>query len=464
MRETIEPAANSADEAVPPCPHFGPCGGCQLQDLAYPAQLAQKAARLRLVLSSVLQEPREIPVHASPPLGYRNRIRLTLAQVDGELRAGYLRTLGGRPQHPDHAFDSGDDDPENGGTQYDSDDLMGPGEPRGVSAPKAKTAFLPIDECPIAAPVLWRTAEALLAHAAEPEGFWLRDPRHIPDQLELFTNAGESRLNLTLSLRTNSRTLPDRIVQAFAAACDALRREIPALSGAGLSLLPPPSRKRSRRGEAPRPGPTWGQPGLNYTIPLAASTHAVEPASSSPSLDTASLSYWVPRTAFFQVNRFLLPDLLATVVSAAAAAPKQQLAWDLYAGAGLFARPLAERFAAVTAVEIAEAAAAALATTKLPNLRAVRSTTLDFLRAAILQRERPDLVLLDPPRSGAGREVCELLGRVAAPVVIYISCSPTHLAEDLEALTVAGYTIHSLQLFDLFPQTTHIESVAILTR
>lgn len=323
--------------------------------------------------------------------------------------------------------------------------------------------FLPITECPIAAPILWQTAEALLAHADEPEGFWLRDPRHLPDQLELFTNADESRLNLTLSLRTNSRTLPDRIVQAFKASCDQLRTSIPALSGAGLLLLPPASRKRSRRAESARPGGSWGQPGLNYTVPLA---HSNTTESSNPSTSSApeSASYWVPRGAFFQVNRFLLPDLLATVLDAASESPRSHFAWDLYAGAGLFARPLAERFAEVVAVEIAEAAAATLASVKQPNLRAVRATTLDFLRAAILQRERPDLVLLDPPRAGAGPEVCEVLGRLAAPVVIYISCSPARLAEDLQTLSASGYALKALHLFDLFPQTTHIETVAILTR
>jgi 23S rRNA (uracil1939-C5)-methyltransferase len=109
-------------------------------------------------------------------------------------------------------------------------------------------------------------------------------------------------------------------------------------------------------------------------------------------------------------------------------------------------------------------ASSALAATGLVNLRAVKATTLDFLRAAVVERDRPDLIVLDPPRSGAGPEVCELLARIAAPTLIYVSCSPETLPADLATLAASGYRIDALHLLDLFPQTTHIETVAILTR
>jgi len=140
------------------------------------------------------------------------------------------------------------------------------------------------------------------------------------------------------------------------------------------------------------------------------------------------------------------------------------MAWDLYAGVGLFSRVLARSFAEVVAVEIAEPAASALASTNLPNLRAVKSTTHDFLRAAVLQRDRPSLIVLDPPRSGPGPEVCALLARIAVPTLVYVSCSPEALPRDLATLVASGYTVAELHLLDLFPQTTHIETVAILTR
>jgi 23S rRNA (uracil1939-C5)-methyltransferase len=171
-------------------------------------------------------------------------------------------------------------------------------------------------------------------------------------------------------------------------------------------------------------------------------------------------TYWVPRGAFFQINRFLLPELLSLVTNNRTG----QLAFDLYAGVGLFSRALAAQFTHVTAVEIAEPAATALTATKPPNLHAVKATTLDFLRVAVTGRDRPDLIVLDPPRSGAGTEVCSLLARIAAPTLVYVSCSPETLPADLATLTASGYTLAEMHLFDLFPQTTHIETVAVLTR
>jgi len=402
--QTVNPAPDVS--ATPPCPHFGPCGGCQLQDLAYPAQLAQKAEQLRGSLAAANLALPALQVHASPPLAYRNRIRLSLAQVEGGLRAGYLSApAAGR--HPE---------------------------------------FVPITQCPIAAPILWAAAGSLVALINETPAPWLRNPRFKLDQVELFTTADDSALQFTLYLRSSTHRL-HQIAAAFTALCESLRARLPELAGVGIAILPPAQPGRSRRAEIQRSGPAWGSPGLKYTV---------QP--SVPELEP--LTYWVPRGAFFQVNRFLLPQLVGLV----AANRVGTLAWDLYAGVGLFTRALAPSFTRITAVEIAEPAFTALASAKLPNRHAVKDTTLDFLHSAVLQRDRPDLIVLDPPRTGAGPEVCSLLGRIAASTLIYVSCSPETLPADLGALAACGYAIAELHLLDLFPQTTHIETVVILTR
>ena len=442
MPPSLDPAAiQPQDRATPPCPHFGSCGGCQLQLLTYAAQLRDKASQLRTRLEATGLALPMLQLHPSPPLAYRNRIRLTLAEIDGQLRAGYLNSSNQQPAtnnlHP---------------------------------------AFLPITECPIAAPILWRATEALLAQLNQSASLWLRNPNQTPDQLELFTTADESRLQLILYLRTAAKSLPTRLTADFTTLCESLHVRISELAGAGIALLPMLSRQRSRRNEQPRPGPTWGSPGLNYSI-SAKNQIVILSGAKNPRISPSPLSvleprtsnlepatYWVPRTAFFQANRFLLPELLALVTNNRSG----QSAFDLYAGVGLFSRALAARFTQVTAVEIAEPAAAALAAAKIPNLHAVKATTLDFLRVAVLQRDRPDLIVLDPPRSGAGPEVCAHLARIAAPTLVYVSCSPETLPSDLQTLTTlagpSGYTLAELHLFDLFPQTTHIETVAVLTR
>ena len=96
--------------------------------------------------------------------------------------------------------------------------------------------------------------------------------------------------------------------------------------------------------------------------------------------------------------------------------------------------------------------------------RAVSATTVEFLRGAVVQRERPDLVVMDPPRAGVGAEVCALLARVSAKEMVYVSCDPVTLGRDLKALVDSGYRVVELHLVDLFPQTFHLETVVVLRK
>ena len=76
----------------------------------------------------------------------------------------------------------------------------------------------------------------------------------------------------------------------------------------------------------------------------------------------------------------------------------------------------------------------------------------------------PDLVIVDPPRSGLGERVTDLLGRTSAQELVYVSCDPATLARDLKALIGQGWQLREMNLVDLFPQTFHIESVTVLKR
>jgi 23S rRNA (uracil1939-C5)-methyltransferase len=81
-----------------------------------------------------------------------------------------------------------------------------------------------------------------------------------------------------------------------------------------------------------------------------------------------------------------------------------------------------------------------------------------------VQRERPQLIVMDPPRAGVGAEVCALLARIAAREIVYVSCDPATLARDLKLLVGAGYNLVELHMVDMFPQTFHLETVVILRR
>jgi len=299
---------------------------------------------------------------------------------------------------------------------------------------RSSNEFLPIRMCPIAAPLLLRAAERLLRIAeAEPAcRRWLDSVAVV----ELFSNGQESRLQMQFFLRE-----PVADDAGFSALCERLRTAIPELAGAGAELDPALNRRVRRRWN----GIAWGAPGLNYEV--------------------ADRTYWVSRRAFFQVNRFLIETLVHLVCKE----QKGGLAWDLFAGVGLFSRVLAERFERVIAVEAGDAAAADLVVAGKggkgkPAFEALHSSTLDFLRAQGLQRERPELIVLDPPRAGLGAEAAQVLARIGAPQLVYVSCDPTTLARDLAILTRGGYRIDTIDLIDLFPQTFHIETVVRLSR
>jgi len=172
--------------------------------------------------------------------------------------------------------------------------------------------------------------------------------------------------------------------------------------------------------------------------------------------------YRVSPGSFFQVSRHLLPELVQAVTGEA----RGTLALDFFAGVGLFSLPLARAFQEVIAVEGNAAAARDLTANaqahQLKNVRAQGESLYDFLRR--FARSGPDLAVLDPPRAGVGERSLKLLAGIRPARLHYLSCHPPTLARDLAHLTHLGYTVISIAMFDLFPQTSHIECLAQLAR
>jgi 23S rRNA (uracil1939-C5)-methyltransferase len=277
-------------------------------------------------------------------------------------------------------------------------------------------AVIPVTECPIASPLLM---EAVQATSSILRKFSLRAA-----EISLFANTEETEILATISIAGRTKVRFDEVALA-------LRERIPALVGAELV-------GEGREGAAPRTVAQWGATSLIYRA--------------------AGFNYRVDHGAFFQVNRWLVDPLVETVT----AGHQGALAWDLFAGVGLFARQLTAHFAQVVAVESAPTATEDLKE-NLPgsSATAICATTLDFLRRNQNTR-RPDLIVVDPPRTGLGAETTTLLAAIAAPALVYVSCDPATLARDLRALITSGYTIQSVTLADLFPQTYHLETVVRL--
>jgi len=177
-------------------------------------------------------------------------------------------------------------------------------------------------------------------------------------------------------------------------------------------------------------------------------------------------SFRVGHLSFFQVNRSLVDEIATTVRNLAGA---DELAFDLYAGVGLFTAMLADQFSQVVAVEAHPAAARDLEHTTLSS-RAKTSvqnkSASAFLRTWKQGRgaRTPDLVVVDPPRAGLEDGVAEQLAVCKPQRIVYVSCDPSTLARDLAKLFSREYTLRDIHLFDMFPQTYHIECVVLLER
>ena len=299
--------------------------------------------------------------------------------------------------------------------------------------------FLPVRECPISSPLLNR----VLARLVELRG--LHCPAAV-EEIELFADAADERL---LAWAFCGREADQKDLLRWA---EAVQRELPGISGVTFFS----SRRRVEEDEMPDPKPLAqsGAKAIRYrTIGCQTMEH----------------EYEVSAGAFFQVNRHLIDELVSVVTGNAGG----DLALDLYAGVGLFSVALAGSFHHIFAVEASQTSQGDLMQNVPANVKAVGARTEDYLGNDCLRsdelrrrpvRNRPDLIVLDPPRAGAGKAVIRSLVELGAPRVRYVSCDPATLARDIAPLLAAGYHIEEAHLFDLFPQTFHIESVMLLAR
>jgi 23S rRNA (uracil1939-C5)-methyltransferase len=398
--EIVRVLTPARTRVTPLCRHFGPCGGCAWQHIAYDEQLRLKRRLCERLLANALggDAPRvEATICTSAdgttPWGYRSKVHFVFTEAEGAIALGHFR--------------------------------------------RHSATVLPVGECPVHAPdgnaIAFRVLEELRRARVPAASADLR--RGTMRHLVIRIAAGTTDRLLTAVVRRLDRRVPD-----------ALARAVAANASTGVHINLHDCDDSYLFGDTTKK--VCGRDRLREQL--------------------AGASYLVSPTAFFQTN-VAAAEVLVRLVLAAIPANRSTIV-DLYAGAGLFAIPLAKRGHRVIAVEenagaVADGVAGRRANgIDLSRCRFIAARVEDAIKRLSLP-DRADTVVLDPPRSGCERRVLQhVLARIQPARVAYVSCNPAALAADLATARDAGYVADCVQPVDMFPHTAHIEAVAVLRR
>jgi 23S rRNA (uracil1939-C5)-methyltransferase len=406
LEGTLRP---SAERVEPRCPHFGTCGGCSHQDLAYGAQLAERHARLARLLAP-LGGPVPAPVvPCAEPWHYRNKMEFTF---------GARRWI-----------------------ERDEPNGADAGFALGLHVRGRHDKVLDVRDCPIAfaeAPAIVASARSL-ARELGLEAWDVATQVGLLRHLVLRNGQATGEI---LALLVTSAAAPER-VEPFARALLARHGEITTLVqqvNAGVAQVAAGGEERVLHG------------------------------SGSIRERVAGLEFAISANTFFQTNTAQAERLVELVRARAGLAPGE-LVFDLCCGCGLFALALAASGARVVGFELSEATledARANATANgLEGLRFVAgdlARTLDPGELARADIGIPRVCVVDPPRAGLHPRALALLARLGPERIVYVSCNPRSALRDLAALRRRGYRQESAEPVDLFPHTPHVECVFALAR
>jgi len=168
---------------------------------------------------------------------------------------------------------------------------------------------------------------------------------------------------------------------------------------------------------------------------------------------------------FFQSNCSVLEKLILELRKIAEAAPKNLPMADLYCGVGLFAFFLGAMFPKlILAEENKSAVSLARENLKGSNAEFFALRDTDWPRAILRGKDSFGFIVFDPPRTGLSLKVSNALAQDGPPLIAYVSCDPAALARDAKTLTAGGYDLEKLAFFDFYPQTSHIESLAVFVK
>jgi tRNA/tmRNA/rRNA uracil-C5-methylase (TrmA/RlmC/RlmD family) len=413
--DAVEIHQPAPDRVTPPCPyaHPGGCGGCDLQHVADGAQLDWKTAVVReqLARPGGLTETQinDLSVRVQPlpggTLGWRSRVRYA---VDAAGRPGLL-------QHRSHQV-------------------------------------VPIDRCRIAHP----SAQALdLTGRLWPNA----------DAIEVVASTGG---DVSVLIRPAGSASSGSVSGGSASSGSASSGSVSSGSVSGGSAWAGSGSAGSGSGGSGSGGSALGGSGSGDSTPtgdlLSAGDAHVLMTGPAEVLELAAGRRWrIPPDAFWQVHPAAADTLVAAVLELLQPAPGE-IGWDLYGGAGLFAAAVAERTGARMTIVESSPAGVATARSNLADLGGVEvvAARVDVALARRRVTGPVDLVVLDPPRTGAGGKVVRAIAAARPRAVAYVACDPAAFARDVATFAEAGWRLAELRAYDCFPMTQHIECVGLL--
>jgi 23S rRNA (uracil1939-C5)-methyltransferase len=352
----VEVIDASRERIEPRCPHFGACGGCHWQHIAYDAQLSLREDILRTQLQRIgklANASVRASLSSSDPWHYRNHVQLHLDEAG---RPGFMAAQGYQ--------------------------------------------VVAIRECPIMHPLVADVFAALDIDFPELRRVSIRAAATTGQQLLILETLGDSPPALEIDMPVSC-----------------------------VLLL---------GGETP--------------VTYAGDNYIVE--------DLAGKSFRISATSFFQVNTAQIVSLLETVRQYADPQGDEVLL-DIYCGVGTFALALADAVGEVIGIDENEEAVAdaRFNSGEMDNVQFVQGRAEELVPDL---DQKVDTVVLDPPRRGCDAQLLNALIKLAPSKIVYVSCDPATLARDVRRLGDGGYQLMEVQPVDMFPQTCHVEAVALL--
>jgi 23S rRNA (uracil1939-C5)-methyltransferase len=410
-KEILKPSPNRIE---PPCKYFGTCGGCSWQHLEYAEQLTWKRLHIIDSLKRIghIEDAEVLPVIGSPLLyNYRNKMEFS---------------FGAKRWFMD--FESG--------IIFDEKDAH---FALGLHIPGRYDRILNVDTCLIQ-PASGNAILQEVQRLAKLTGTTAYDQKTKSGYLrQLFIRNSHSR-NETMVILVTNEPATEEDEDFRNRFCNEFVETLPEDTTVVLAI-----------------NPTINQVTITESKVIAGKGYITE--------SILGIDYKISPFSFFQTNSSQLDQFVGKILECAVL-DSNKAVWDLYCGTGSITLPASRHCKSIYGMELVESSISdAKMNMELNNIGNAQFSCIDLhdknIKQYLESLPKPDVIILDPPRAGLHKNLINTLFAINAPLIVYVSCNPAALARDAATLK-DFYTLKTVQPFDMFPQTYHIEAVCVL--